>query len=104
MNKVIKFNEINQTITVEAGMSGPKLEETLNNAEKLFNAKRAYTCGHFPQSFEYSVVGGWVVTRGAGQNSTYFGKIEDMVICQEYVTPIGIIKTKSFQQIQQVHL
>lgn len=96
MNKVIKFNEINQTITVEPGMSGPKLEETLNNAVKLFNAKRAYTCGHFPQSFEYSAVGGWVVTRGAGQNSTYFGKIEDMVICQEYVTPIGIIKTDEY--------
>lgn len=96
MNKVIKFNEVNQTITVEAGMSGPKLEETLNNAVKLFNAKRAYTCGHFPQSFEYSAVGGWVVTRGAGQNSTYFGKIEDMVICQEYVTPIGIIKTDEY--------
>ena len=96
MNKVVRFNEINQTITVEAGMSGPKLEEVLNNAPKLFNAKRAYTCGHFPQSFEYSAVGGWVVTRGAGQNSTYFGKIEDMVICQEYVTPIGTIKTDEY--------
>lgn len=96
MNKVIKFNEVNQTITVEPGMSGPKLEETLNNAVKLFKAKRAYTCGHFPQSFEYSAVGGWVVTRGAGQNSTYFGKIEDIVMCQEYVTPIGIIKTDEY--------
>ena len=57
-NKVISFNEIDQTITVEAGMSGPKLEETLNNAQSLFGAKRAYTCGHFPQSFEYSSVGG----------------------------------------------
>jgi alkyldihydroxyacetonephosphate synthase len=96
MNKVIKFNEKNQTITVEAGMSGPKLEEVLNNAQELFGAKRAYTCGHFPQSFEYSAVGGWVVTRGAGQNSTYYGKIEDMVICQEYVTPTGIIKTEEY--------
>ncbi len=96
MNKVIKFNEINQTITVEPGMSGPKLEETLNKAKELFHAKRAYTCGHFPQSFEYSSVGGWVVTRGAGQNSTYFGKIEDMVICQEYVTPAGDIKTDEY--------
>lgn len=96
MNKVIKLNEINQTITVEPGMSGPDLEKTLNNAPELFNAKRRYTCGHFPQSFEYSVVGGWVVTRGAGQNSTYFGKIEDMVICQEYVTPIGTIKTGEY--------
>ena len=53
-NKVIKFNETDQTITVQAGMSGPKLEQTLQNAQSLFGAKRPYTCGHFPQSFEYS--------------------------------------------------
>ncbi|MEF9922749.1 MAG: FAD-binding oxidoreductase, partial [Anaerovoracaceae bacterium] len=95
-NKVVSFNEIDQTITVEAGMSGPKLEETLNNAVKLFGAKRAYTCGHFPQSFEYSSVGGWVVTRGAGQNSTYYGCISDIVLAQEYATPIGNIKTDTY--------
>ncbi|NCA67588.1 MAG: FAD-binding oxidoreductase [Clostridia bacterium] len=92
-NKVIEFNEINQTITVESGMMGPTLEKILNNAKENFNAKQAYTCGHFPQSFEYSAVGGWVVTRGAGQNSTYYGKIEDIVLYQEYSTPIGNIKT-----------
>lgn len=95
-NKVISFSEHNQTITVEAGMSGPKLEETLNNAVSTLGAKRAYTCGHFPQSFEYSSVGGWAVTRGAGQNSSYYGKIEDIVISQEYVTPIGIIESDEF--------
>ena len=95
-NKVISFNETDQTITVEAGMSGPKLEETLNNAVKTLGAKRAYTCGHFPQSFEYSSVGGWTVTRGAGQNPTYYGKIEDIVIAQEYATPTGIVKTEPF--------
>jgi alkyldihydroxyacetonephosphate synthase len=41
-------------------------------------------------------VGGWVVTRGAGQNSTYYGKIEDIVIAQEYVTPAGVFKTHEF--------
>ncbi len=95
-NKVISFNEVDQTITVQTGMSGPKLEETLNNAPQLFHAKRAYTCGHFPQSFEYSSVGGWVVTRGAGQNSTYYGKIEDLVLCQKYATPIGNIVTSNY--------
>lgn len=92
-NKVISFNEIDQTITVQTGMSGPQLESHLNNAIAEFKAKRAYTCGHFPQSFEYSSVGGWVVTRGAGQNSTYYGKIEDIVLSQEYVTPVGKIVT-----------
>lgn len=95
-NKVIKFNEVDQTITVQAGMSGPKLEETLQNAPALFGAKRQYTCGHFPQSFEYSSVGGWVVTRGAGQNSTYYGTIADIVVSQRYATPIGKIQTSHY--------
>ena len=95
-DKVIEFNEKDQTITVQAGMSGPQLEKVLNNAMELFGAKRAYTCGHFPQSFEYSSVGGWVVTRGAGQNSTYYGCISDIVIAQEYATPIGPIKTDTY--------
>ena len=95
-NKVIKFNEVDQTITVQAGMSGPQLEEALQNAPALFGAKRQYTCGHFPQSFEYSSVGGWVVTRGAGQNSTYYGTIADIVVSQRYATPIGKIQTSHY--------
>lgn len=95
-NKVIRFNDVDQTITVQAGMSGPCLEETLQNAPKLFGASRAYTCGHFPQSFEYSSVGGWVVTRGAGQNSTYYGTIADIVLSQKYATPIGVIETSHY--------
>jgi alkyldihydroxyacetonephosphate synthase len=95
-NKVVAFNETDQTITVEAGMSGPKLEETLNNARKQFGAKRAYTSGHFPQSWEYSSVGGWVVTRGAGQNSTYYGCISDIVLGQDYATPAGNIHTDRY--------
>ncbi len=95
-NRVIGFNEKNQTITVQSGIQGPELEEALRRAPERFGASRAYTCGHFPQSFEYSGVGGWVVTRGAGQNSSYYGKIEDLVIAQEYVTPTGLIRTKEY--------
>lgn len=97
-NKVISFNEIDQTITVQAGMSGPDLEKTLQNAPELFGAKRQYTCGHFPQSFEYSSVGGWTVTRGAGQNSTYYGTIADIVLSQKYATPIGVIQTSHYSR------
>jgi alkyldihydroxyacetonephosphate synthase len=77
-------------------MSGPALEDTLNRAKEIFGAKRAYTCGHFPQSFEYSSVGGWVVTRGAGQNSTYYGTIADIVLSQKYATPIGVVQTSHY--------
>ncbi|GHV21071.1 oxidoreductase [Spirochaetia bacterium] len=95
-NKVVSFNETDQSITVEAGMSGPKLEKTLNEAVAGFGAKRAYTCGHFPQSFEHSSVGGWVVTHGSGQNSTYYGCIQDIVLGQDYATPVGIIHTDRY--------
>lgn len=97
-NKVISFNEIDQTITVQAGMSGPDLEKTLQSAPELFGTKRQYTCGHFPQSFEYSSVGGWTVTRGAGQNSTYYGTIADIVLSQKYATPIGTIQTSHYSR------
>lgn len=93
LNRVLAFNETDQTITVEAGIRGPALEAALNEAPEFFGARRRYTCGHFPQSFEYSSVGGWVITRGAGQNSTYYGKIEDIVIAQRMVTPAGILQT-----------
>jgi alkyldihydroxyacetonephosphate synthase len=93
MHKVVAFNEVDQTITVEAGIYGPELELLLNRAPELFGASRPYTCGHFPQSFEYATVGGWVVTRGAGQNSSYYGKIEDLVLAQEMVTPRGVLRT-----------
>lgn len=96
MNKVLSFSEINQTITVQAGIYGPALEEILINAPKTLQAERRYTCGHFPQSFLHSSVGGWVVTRGAGQNSTYYGKIEDLVLSQKYITPLGELLTPGY--------
>jgi alkyldihydroxyacetonephosphate synthase len=97
-NKVICFNEIDQTITVEAGISGSKLEVLLNNAEKEFGGKRPYTCGHFPQSFECSSVGGWVMTRGSGLNSSCYGGIRDIVLGQDYATPAGTISTDRYSR------
>ncbi len=96
MNRLVTFNETDQTITVESGMTGADLEALLNNAPDTLCAERRYTCGHFPQSFLYSSVGGWVVTRGAGQNSTYYGKIEDIVLAQEYATPHGKLSTPAY--------
>ncbi len=96
MNRVIEFNEINQTITVEPGLMGPAYEDMLNRAPEVFNARRPYTGGHFPQSFEYSSVGGWVVTLGSGQASSYYGDAGDLVVAQDYVTPTGSFKTLGF--------
>ncbi|MBF0118683.1 MAG: FAD-binding oxidoreductase [Desulfobacterales bacterium] len=96
MNRVLEINETNQTVTVEPGLYGPAYEEILNNAPKKLNTRRKYTCGHFPQSFEYSTVGGWIVTLGAGQQSSYYGDIYNIVVSQEYVTPAGTFKTMDY--------
>ena len=59
------------TATLEAGLLGPALEAA--------SARHGLTLGHFPQSFEYSTVGGWVATRSAGQASTGYGRIDELV-------------------------
>ncbi|MCX7678443.1 MAG: FAD-binding oxidoreductase [Spirochaetes bacterium] len=96
MNKIVRISELNQTVTVEAGILGPALEDALNNAPARFGTKHRYTCGHFPQSFEYSSAGGWVVTLGSGQASSYYGDAYHLVISQEYVTPVGTFVTKEY--------
>jgi len=96
MNRVLEFNEENQTITVEPGILGPAYEEILNNAPERLGARRRYTCGHFPQSFEYSSVGGWIAALGAGQQSSYYGDACDIVIGQEVVTPVGTFRTRDY--------
>jgi alkyldihydroxyacetonephosphate synthase len=96
MNRVLEFNETNQTITVEPGLMGPDYEAALNNAPQRFGASHRYTGGHFPQSFEHSSVGGWVVTLGAGQASSYYGDAYDLVISQQYITPAGNFATLPF--------
>jgi alkyldihydroxyacetonephosphate synthase len=58
-------------VDVEAGVLGEDLEQAL--------LRSGFTCGHFPSSMYCSSVGGWLATRGAGQMSTLYGKIEDLV-------------------------
>ncbi|MFO7568591.1 MAG: FAD-binding oxidoreductase [Smithellaceae bacterium] len=96
MNRLLEINEHNQTARVQPGMFGPAYEEALNQAPERFKTKHRYTGGHFPQSFEYSTVGGWVVTLGSGQASTYYGDAYDIVFSQEYVTPAGTFKTLDY--------
>ncbi len=82
--KVFEINPRSMTVTTGAGILGPELELALN--------EQGFTIGHFPQSFEASTVGGWIAARGAGQNSTLRGKIEDLVINMRIVTARGIME------------
>lgn len=96
MNKVLEVNELNHTCRVQAGCMGLQLEDALNNAPEKFHTVHRFTNGHFPQSFELSSVGGWVLTLGSGQASTYYGEPYNLVLAMEMVTPRGIISTKDY--------
>jgi alkyldihydroxyacetonephosphate synthase len=86
LDQVLTVDPLSQTATVQAGILGPALEHALNG--------EGLTLGHFPQSFEFSSLGGWIATRAAGQQSLRYGKIEDMVEWLRVVTPQGIIETR----------
>jgi alkyldihydroxyacetonephosphate synthase len=83
---VVAIDDESLTVDVGAGTFGPDLESALR--------ARGLTLGHWPQSVELSTVGGWLACRGAGQYSTRYGKIEDMVVGIEVVLADGrVIRT-----------
>ncbi|HET6965235.1 MAG TPA: FAD-binding oxidoreductase [Acidimicrobiales bacterium] len=83
---IVSLDPESLLVEVRAGTFGPDLESALR--------ADGYTLGHWPQSIDLSTVGGWVACRGAGQYSTRYGKIEDMVAGLEVVLADGrIIRT-----------
>jgi len=87
MNRILDVEERDLLVRVQAGTLGTALEKELN--------ERGFSCGHYPQSIGLSTVGGWVATRSAGQFSTRYGSIEEIVAALEVVLPDGtVVRTK----------
>lgn len=72
MNRILGYDAESQIVEVEAGMFGDVFEAEIQH-------RFGVTLGHWPSSYAISTVGGWIACRGAGQLSTRYGKIEDMV-------------------------
>lgn len=85
MDRIESIDETSLVAKVQGGMLGQVLEEDLN--------ARGFTMGHFPSSIYCSSFGGYMATRAAGQLSTYYGKIEDIVLAIEGVMPSGEVFT-----------
>ena len=85
LDALLRVDPVSLTATVEPGVFGPVLERLLG--------EHGMTLGHFPQSFEYSTVGGWVATRSAGQASTGYGRIDELVEAVRCETPAGPLAT-----------
>lgn len=87
MNLLTKLDETSMLATFGAGTPGPQVEAQL--------ARHGYLLGHFPQSYEYSTLGGWVVTRSSGQQSYRYGRIENLFHAGRVVTPRGDLSVGS---------
>lgn len=81
LDGVVEVDDESLLVRARAGVFGDVLEADLR--------ARGYTLGHWPQSIELSTLGGWLACRSAGQYSTRYGKIEDMVVGLEAVTGTG---------------
>jgi alkyldihydroxyacetonephosphate synthase len=82
MQRLFAIDGVSLTATMEAGVRGPQLEAWL--------AASGMTAGHFPQSFEFSTLGGWLATRATGAFSNRYGKIEDLVVVLRLIAPAGV--------------
>ncbi len=87
-NRLISLDSDSRLATFEAGIRGPQLEQQLNS--------RGFTLGHYPQSFEYSSLGGWVVTRSSGQQSKHYGRIEQLFVGGDVLTLQGSLNLPVF--------
>ena len=79
MMRLLDLDPVAQLARFEAGVAGPDLEAQLR--------AQGFTLGHFPQSFELSTLGGWVVTRSSGQQSARYGRIEQLFAGGTLQTP-----------------
>ncbi len=85
LNRVLEVDEDSGLVRVESGIAGPDLEAAL--------ADHGLTLGHYPQSFHFSTLGGWIATRSAGHASGTYGRMENLVQALTVITPAGEVKT-----------
>jgi alkyldihydroxyacetonephosphate synthase len=86
MRRVLSVDRANGCALVEAGITGADLEAALGVI--------GFTCGHTPDSIEFSTLGGWIATNASGMKKNRYGNIEDIVIEATLVTPSGIVETR----------
>src|SRR5947208_6743096 len=86
LDRVVEVDRTSRAARIEAGVFGPALEAQLK--------PHSLTLRHFPQSYEYSTLGGWIATRSGGHFATLYIHIDDLVENLRVVTPRGLVETR----------
>ncbi|MBK5220586.1 MAG: FAD-binding oxidoreductase [Thermoleophilia bacterium] len=81
LDRVLEVDPASLAARIQAGATGPRLEEQLR--------EHGLTLRHFPQSFEYATLGGWIATRAGGHFATLATHIDDFVESVRAITPRG---------------
>ena len=86
LDRVLEVDRVSRAARIQAGAMGPSLEEQLRPHD--------VTLRHFPQSFEYSTLGGWIATRSGGHFATLYTHIDELVESVRALTPRGIWESR----------
>lgn len=86
MNRVLEVDSHSRAARIQAGALGPRIEAQLK--------PHGLTLRHFPQSFEFSTLGGWIATRSAGHYATNHTHIDDFVESVRMLTPSGVWESR----------
>jgi alkyldihydroxyacetonephosphate synthase len=86
LDRVVEVDTLSRAALVEAGIQGPHLEASLR--------PHGLTLRHYPQSFEFSTLGGWLATRSGGHFATLHTHIDDFVESIRAVTPGGVLESR----------
>jgi alkyldihydroxyacetonephosphate synthase len=85
-DRVLEVDRTSRAARIQAGVLGPDLETQLRG--------HGLTLRHFPQSFQFSTLGGWIATRAGGHYATLYTHIDDFVESTRLLTPAGSIETR----------
>ncbi len=85
-NRILEVDTTSRSALVEGGIFGPDLEDGIR--------KYGYTLRHFPQSFCFSTLGGWIATRAGGHFTTLYTHIDDFVESTRVLTPSGVMESR----------
>ena len=94
MDRLLAVDKENMTATAEAGILGQHLENQLN--------EQGLTCGHEPDSLEFSTLGGWISTRASGMKKNKYGNIEDLLLSARLFTPRGPLEPRQLGQVPRL--
>ncbi|MCL8206794.1 MAG: FAD-binding oxidoreductase [Actinomycetia bacterium] len=86
LDRVLEIDRVSRAARIQAGVLGPALEAQLR--------PHGLTLRHFPQSFQYSSLGGWIATRSGGHYATLYTHIDEFVEGLRVVTARGVVETR----------